>query len=97
MAMKQYWIDVREKELRQQILQELHYYHRVRQAWGLGPLKLKRRQAILDIWAEYWDIENNRVRDCLRLRPRLRLLGQRKWASAWQQALQRVKHVKSFL
>jgi len=45
MAMKQYWIDVREKELRQQVLQELHHYHRVQQAWGLGSLKLKRRQA----------------------------------------------------
>ena len=78
-----------EKELRQQVLQELRQYYRVQQAWGLGSLKLKRQQAMLDIWAEYWDIENNRVRQAF--------LGQGKWASAWKQALQRVNHVKSFL
>ena len=60
--MKQYWIDRCEKELRQQILQELQYYHRLCQAWGLGPLKLRRSKGgLLDIWVEYWDIQDNRV------------------------------------
>lgn len=49
----------------------LHQYYRVQQAWGLGSLKLKRRQAMLDIWAEYCD---NRVRQTF--------LGQGKWTSA---------------
>ena len=90
MAIKQYWIDRCEKELRQQILQELQYYHRLRQAWGLGPLKLRRSKGgLLDIWVEYWDIEDNRFRQAF--------LGSGKWRSAWASALQCVKHVKSFL
>ena len=44
------------------MLQELVNYHRVRRAWGLGPLKIKRRQGTLDIWIEYFDIEVNRLR-----------------------------------
>ena len=61
----------------------------MKQAWGMGRLKLKGRQGMLDIWAVYWDIEDNRLRQAF--------LGQGKWASAWKQALQRVNHVKSFL
>lgn len=89
MAMKQYWKDERDKELRQRVLDEMHHYHQVRQAWGLGPLKLYRRQGILNIWAKYWDMEDNRVRQTF--------LGSGKWSSAWKQAFQRVNHVKSFL
>ena len=90
MARKQFWIEEQEKDLRRQIVEELHHYHRVRQAWGLGPLKLRRSKGgFLAIWAEYWDIEDNCLRHAF--------LGHGKWQSAWKQALQRVKHVKSFL
>lgn len=89
MAINQYWIEERDKELMQQALQELQHYHRVSQAWGLGPLKLSRRKGILHIWAEYFDIEDNRVRQAF--------LGSGRWRSAWTSALQRVKHVKPFL
>ena len=71
------------------MLQELVNYHRVRLAWGLGPLKIKRRQGTLDIWAEYFDIESNRTRQAF--------LGHGTGRSAWKQALQRIQHVKSFL
>ena len=53
MATKQYWIDGREKELRQQVLQELEHYQQLQRAWGLGSLKLKRRRGMLEIWADY--------------------------------------------
>ena len=79
MAIRQYWIDVRETELQKQ----------VREAWGLGPLKLKQRQGVLTIWAEYFDIECHHTRQAF--------LGGGKGQSGWRQALQRVKHVKSFL
>ena len=71
------------------MLQELVNYHRVRRAWGLGPMKIKRRQGTVDIWAEYFDLEDNRLREAF--------LGGGKGQSGWHQALQRVKHVKSFL
>ena len=71
------------------MLQELVNYHRVRLAWGLGPLKIKRRQGTLDIWAEYFDIESNRTPEAF--------LGGGKGQSARKQALQHVQHVKSFL
>jgi len=89
MATKHFWIEEKEKELRQQVVEELHHYHRVRQAWGLGRLTLYQRRGMLDIWGTYWDIENNRVRQAF--------LGSGKWASAWKQALLRVNHVTSFL
>ena len=62
MARSQFWINVQEQELRWQMLEELINYHRLRRAWGLGPLKIKRPQGTLDIWAEYFDIEVNRTR-----------------------------------
>ena len=58
MGRKQFWIEEQEKDLRRQIVEELHHYHRARQAWRLGPLKLRRSKGgFLDIWAEYLDIE----------------------------------------
>ena len=89
MATKQYWIEEQEKELTQQVLQELDHYHQVQRALGLGSLKLKPRRAVLEIWAEYLDIETNRARQAF--------LGSGKGLSGWHQALQRVNHVKSFL
>ena len=79
-----------EKEQKRQVLEELGHYHRLRQAWGLGPLKLHRGQgACLEIWAEYRDVEDNRVREAF--------LGRGKSQKDWYQALQRVRHVKLFL
>ena len=89
MALHQFWIDVWETELKKQVVHELNNYHRVRQVWGLGPLKLKQRQGVLTIWAKYFDIECHRTRQAF--------LGGGKGQSGWRQALQRVKHVKSFL
>ena len=72
------------------MLEELVNYHRVRRAWGLGPLKLRRSKGgFLAIWAEYFDIESNRTRQAF--------LGHGTGRSAWKQALQRIQHVKSFL
>ena len=89
MAMNQYWKDERAKELRQCVLDEMHHYHRVRQAWGLGGLKVYRRQGRVNIWADYWDWEDNRMQQAF--------LASGTWSSAWKQAFQRVHHVKSFL
>lgn len=44
---------------------------------------------MLEIWAEYLDIETNRARQAF--------LGSGKGLSGWHQALQRVNHVKYFL
>ena len=62
MARKQFWIEEQEKELRRQIVEELHHYQQLQQAWALGPLQLYRRRGMLEIWAYYWDIESNRRR-----------------------------------
>ena len=93
MAIHQFWIDDRERELRQQLLEELAHYHRLRRCWGLGPLKLKHRQGgrqgSIEIWANYFDLEVHRTHQAF--------LGSGKGQSGWKQALQRVNHVKSFL
>jgi len=84
MATKQFWIKEKEKELRQQVVEELHHYHRVRQACGLGCLTLYRRRGMLDILGH-------------RKQPRpASFFGSGKWSSAWKQALLGVNHVKSF-
>ena len=88
MATKQYWIEEREKDLRQQVLQELVHHQELQRAWALGPLQLYRRRGMLEILAYYWDIESNR-------RPQT-FLGSGKGQKAWYQALQGVNHVKSF-
>ena len=51
MAKKQYWIEEREKDLRQQVLKELKHHQDLQRAWALGPLQLYRRQGILEISA----------------------------------------------
>ena len=89
MATKQYWIEEGEKDLRQQVLQELVHHQELQRAWALGPLQLYRRRGMLEILAYYWDIESNR-------RPQT-FLGSGKGQKAWYQALQRVNHVESFL
>ena len=89
MAFRQAWLDEREREIRQQFLEELRNYHRVQQVWDLEPLKSSRRKGVLQIWAQFLDIEDNRLRQVF--------LGSGKWTRAWASALQRVKHVKSFL
>ena len=89
MATKQYWIEEREKDLRQQVLQELVHHQELQRAWALGPLQLYRHRGMLEIWAYYWDIESN-------CRPQT-FLGSGKGQKAWYQALQRVNHVESFL
>ena len=72
------------------MLEELRQYHRLCLAWGLGPLKLHRGQGdCLEIWAKYRDVQDHRVREAF--------LGRGTASKAWYQALQRVRHVKSFL
>jgi len=83
MAIKQFWIDEREKELRQQLLQDIVNYRKLREAWGLGPIKLLKSQGILQIKGVFVDYEN---------RPQTALLGQ----GSLDNALKRVHHVKSF-
>ena len=61
MARYQFWIDAQERELRQQLFEELAHYHRLRRAWGLGPLKIRHRQGSIEIWADYFDLEVNRT------------------------------------
>lgn len=93
MARRRFWIEAREKELKAQLFEELAYYHQLRRAWSLGPLKIYHRQGgrqgSIEIWAEYFDLEDNRTRQAF--------LGSGKAEKGWKQALQRVKHVKSFL
>ena len=83
-AIHQAWLDEQEKDLRRRLLKEIQQYHRVQQAWGLGPLKLSRRPGILQIWARYLELEDNRVHQAFLAR------------GSWESALQRVNHVKSF-
>ena len=87
MAIHQAWLGEREKEIREQFLEELTHYYRLQQAWGLGPLKLSWRKGVLQIWGQYVDIENNRLRQAF--------LGSGRWPSTWASTLQCMKHVKS--
>ena len=83
MTIKQFWIDERENDLRQQLLHDIVNYHKLREAWGLGPIKLLKRQGILQIQGVYVDYEN---------RPQTTLLGQ----GSLDNALRQIHHVKSF-
>ena len=89
MVIRQAWLEEREKEIKEQFLQELNNYHRLQQPWSLGQFKLSRRKGLLEIRGQYLDVEDNRLRQVF--------LGSGRWSSAWSSALQRVKHVKSFL
>ena len=59
MAIRQTWLEERKKEIREELLEELKNYQRLRQVWGLGPLKLSRRKGLLEIWGQNLDMEDN--------------------------------------
>lgn len=77
-------IDQRNKQVKQKLNEEMGAYHKIQEAWGLGRLQLKRINNRLRISGYYLDDEG---------RQRYVFLG---WDKL-DNAMRRIKHVKSFL
>ena len=82
LVLNQYWLDVQQEELKRQLQKELVTYHKLQNAWGLGPIQLNRVQGVLQVKDCYIDWENHH---------RTVFLSH----GSLDNALRRIEHVKS--